>query len=312
MYRHLIEPFGKYEKHSLISPDGGNQLDFVPAHGACVLDLVFEGMSVLDGYQTPQELDSNRWSKNVVLFPFPNRLKDGQFTWRGKTYQWPINDAHTGNALHGFGANKPMQIKQLDLNTESATVTCEYVSDGMREAYPFSFSFAIKFTLDQRNQLNVEISVQNLSTAEIPIGFGWHPYFQMDNTIDQVELQVPPVKLIGVDRRMIPNGKRYEYDEFVNGKLIGDTVLDNCFALSDDRIETSVYLRGSRGQLRYWQETGPGKFNYLQIFTPPYRTSIALEPMTCNVDALNNGDGLIVLAPEETTRARFGVKYSVE
>src|SRR5262249_35899663 len=27
-----------------------------------------------------------------VLFPFPNRIRDGRFTWAGRTYQLPLND----------------------------------------------------------------------------------------------------------------------------------------------------------------------------------------------------------------------------
>lgn len=310
MYRHLIEPFGKFEKHTLISPDGGNTLVFVPEHGACVLDLTFEGTSVLDGYLTPAELDFNRWSKNVVLFPFPNRLQDGRFAWLDKIYQWPINDAHTGNALHGFGADKPMLIKQLELNAESAAVSCEYTYDGYEVAFPFPFRFIVQFILDQRNQLKVEMMVENNGQTAMPFGFGWHPYFRLADEIDKVEMQLPAVQLIGVDRRMIPNGRRYDYDEFEEMRPIGVTVLDNCFALPDNRVETSVYLQGDRGKLRYWQETGPGKFNFLQIFTPPHRQSIALEPMSCNVDSFNNGEGLIILQPGQQAEASFGVKFT--
>ena len=74
-------------------------------------------------------------------------------------------------------------------------------------------------------------------------------------------------------------------------------------------MEVSARLSGAKGSIRYWQETGPQKFNYMQVFMPPYGTSIALEPMTCNIDAFNNGDGLTNLAPGETLRAKAGVQY---
>jgi aldose 1-epimerase len=106
---------------------------------------------------------------------------------------------------------------------------------------------------------------------------------------------------------MIPTGKRYAYDDFVQRKKIGATVLDNCFIVPRDGVEMGVHLFGPQGHLRYWQATGPGKFNYLQLFTPPYGTSLAIEPMTCNVDAFNNGDGLARLRAGQELRASAGV-----
>lgn len=310
MYQHQTTPFGKWEKHTLSSPDGKNRIALVPGHGACVLDIAFDGISILDGYKSPQELDSNRWSKNVVLFPFPNRLKDGRYKWEGNTYQFPINDAGTGNALHGFGADKPMKINQLELSPEGATIGCEYQDEGKHPGYPFPFTFNIQFSIDRRNQLLVTISFRNDGTHAIPVGFGWHPYFQLSDQVDQLKLQFPSCELLSIDQRMIPNGKRYEYDQFANLKPLGATTLDNCFALKNGRVEASVYVEGKRGKMRYWQEMGKGKFNFLQVFTPPYRSAIALEPMTCNVDGFNNGEGLIKLPSGEVADAKFGLKFT--
>src|SRR5579871_4129739 len=35
-----------------------------------------------------------------VLFPFPNRIRNGRFTWQGKDYQLPLNDPSHRNAIH--------------------------------------------------------------------------------------------------------------------------------------------------------------------------------------------------------------------
>ena len=57
-----------------------------------------------------------------------------------------------------------------------------------------------------------------------------------------------------------------------------------------------------------WQETGKRKYNYLQIFTHPSRMSIAIEPMTCNIDAFNNKEGLITLKSDESFKACYGIR----
>ena len=61
-------------------------------------------------------------------------------------------------------------------------------------------------------------------------------------------------------------------------------------------------------KLEVWQETGPKQFNYLQVYTPKTRQSIAIEPMSCAPDAFNSGKGLIRLKPDEVIEASFGVR----
>ena len=108
---------------------------------------------------------------------------------------------------------------------------------------------------------------------------------------------------------MIPTGKRYDYEEFTQMKKIGVSVLDNCFALKYPAEKAVFQLKSQVGTLQYWQESSPGKYPYVQLFPPPYRKSLAIEPMTCNVDAFNNHDNLICLNPGESTVARFGLEW---
>lgn len=308
MFKHQIKPFGKYTKHCLSNPNG-TSLSLVPEYGACLLDLSFNGSSVLDAYKTPEELDFNRWSKNIVLYPFPNRLKNGQYQWKGKSYQFPINDSHTGNALHGFGFNQNMAVEKVVLEERSASILLRSEYNGDNPAFPFSFTFHIEFYLNSSNNFEAGMRFQNTGVESMPIGWGWHPYFQLADTVENLELQTPELHMIGIDQTMIPTGKRYTYNDFAFSKSIGTTVLDNCFA-TDDEEQVSILLKGEKGTLNYWQECGQRKYNFIQLFTPPHRKSLAIEPMTCNVDAFNNGDGLIELVGGETTEAKFGLSYT--
>lgn len=62
---------------------------------------------------------------------------------------------------------------------------------------------------------------------------------------------------------------------------------------SDGAIEVSAPIR---------------QFPFFQVFTPPHRESIALEPMSCNVDAFNNGQGLVSLEPDAEWKTRMEIK----
>ncbi len=308
MYKHLTEAFGSYTKHTLVDESAGQRLTFVPGFGSCVLDLQLKGISILDGYKTPVELEANRWAKNTVLFPFPNRLNDGTYAWDGVTYQFPINEPLSGTALHGFGQDKPMQAFQFQLKEDHASVLCRYSDPGDQDFYPFPFTFSIQFLLKNPGSVEIEMRFRNDGTDALPVGLGWHPYFTLADRIDDMHLQLPAAQMVGVDSRMIPTGKKYPYDDFSDLRRIGATVLDNCFSLPAPEGVAEILLKGAKGALRYWQETGPSKYNFFQVFTPPDRNAIAIEPMTCNADAFNNGEGLIRLEPGKEVGATFGIQ----
>ncbi|HMQ46543.1 MAG TPA: hypothetical protein PKA00_04630 [Saprospiraceae bacterium] len=311
MFHHQTRPFGAFEIHELLD-DRGNQLAIVPAFGACVTALCLYGTPILDCYQTPEEMLINRWMKNVFIFPFPNRLKDGNYTWQGKHYQFPINDTVTGTALHGFPAEQqPMQLIDVTTSEHQAAMTCVFDYDGHKPYYPFPISLRVRFELDDVGHFGIESSIINKHHQEIPFGFGWHPYYSLSKTVDQMSLQLPDCEMIGIDAEMIPTGKRYPYSIFEQRRLIGSEVLDNGFyVIPDGAEETSIELAGTEGKLQLWQQTGEKGFSYLQIFTPPHRLSLAVEPMSCNINAFRNGEGLWILTPGVEKKLAFGLGFT--
>ena len=308
MYIHTIEPFGKFEKH-IIKNEQGDSFSIVPAFGANLLDLKFKNISVLDGYQLPDELVKNNWSKNIILFPFPNRLRDGQYTHDGVTYQFDINNVDTQNAIHGFSKDVPMMVAEVKTDSQEGSITCVYEHDGTHKAYPFKFIFKITFIL-RGSEFEIEMQFTNVESKPIPAGLGWHPYFRICEKSDDTSLQMPDCQLIMIDDRMLPTGEKQAFKDFETLKKIGSTFLDNGFYINNQTENAEVILKSELGTLTYWQETGEGKWNYVQVFTPPHRQSIAIEPMTCNMDAFNNKDGLVLLTPQATLKGKFGLKFS--
>lgn len=309
MFQHTIQPFGVFQKHIISSPDGAHRFAFVPGHGACLLELQLHGVQVLDGYDTPEAMIENKYGKNIVLYPFPNRLKNGVYHWQGKTYQFAVNNAATGNAIHGFGRDRPMQIARTDINAQGASITCVRHEPGDEAAYPFIFSFFITFSLYADGLFEMEMKMRNHSETPIPAGIGWHPYFTLADKVDEMSLQLPPCRKVEIDETMIPTGQLLPEERFIGLQPIGEQVIDNCFALSGEETAAEVLLSGPRGRLRYRQEAGPGKFRFVQVFTPPHRHSIAVEPMSCNIDAFNNGMGLWNLEQGEEAGAAVRLNW---
>lgn len=312
MYKIIETPFDNFLKLKLESADGKDHCTLVPAFGATVIDLKLNEQVVLDTYDNADEMLAYRRMKSALLFPFPNRLKEGRYIWNNDAYQFFINDSITGNALHGFGLDKKFVIVKQESSERGCSCTCRYEYNGELPAYPFPFTMEVKYVLESEGRFFVKMSFYNDGAEAIPVGLGWHPYFKIGKIIDDLTMKISPCEMIGVDQQMIPTGKRYEYDEFATTKKIGSTVLDNCFYFFENKNrKAEVVLASEETEIRFWQKTGEGQLNYMQIFTHPDRQSIALEPMSCNVNAFNNGEGLAVLLPNEKLEVNCGMQVKI-
>ena len=315
MYKHTISPFGSFDKHT-IQNENGDSLSIVPGFGANLIDLQFDNISVIEGYQTPEALVENNWGKSIILFPYPNRLRDGQYTHEGKTYQFDLNNVATQNSIHGFSNNVPMTVERIETDSNQGSILCTYKHDGSHKAYPFKFLFTVAFILSERTpsergrELTVEMAFTNLDKTSIPVGLGWHPYYRISEKADDTSIQMPECQLVMIDDRMLPTGEKQPFEDFNQLKKIDSTFLDNGFFITEKTDKAEVILQSDICKLVCWQETGFHKWNFVQVFTPPHRMSIAVEPMTCNVDAFNNKDGLVLLEPNESLSGKFGVVFS--
>ena len=307
MYQLSVSAFGDFTRYELEHPESGNRFSIVPERGANVLDLHFGGVNILDGYDTPEALEQAKWGKSVLLFPFPNRLDRGQYSWQGKTYQFPINNAATENAIHGFVRDEAFYVVKIELGLEYALIQCRFDYDGSRPYYPFPFTLDVTFKIQNNGQFALKTSCLNRHSAPIPIGFGWHPYFKLTEKSDAHQMRLPVSSMVEINERMIPTGAQTHYTHFYRRKLVADTFLDNCFQAGTHGTYKMLLEHGTQNLI---VSANAGQFPFFQVFTPPHRESIALEPMSCNVDALNNGDGLDILHPQETWKGEIKLKYS--
>ncbi len=299
--------FGPYRRFRFHHPDLGHGFDVVPAVANNVTEIRFSGTNILDGYETPEELHAGKWGKCAILFPFPNRLRDGRYTWHGRDYSFPINNASTNNAIHGFVRHEFFQVERIELTRERASITSRFVADGHNPAYPFAFTLDVTFAMTLRGEFTAIFTVTNQHTESIPVGLGWHPYFRLTPRADDHRLLLPACERIEIDERMIPTGKRFPYSDFRDERLVGETQLDTCFAALPNESIVRAILSAQSHALTI--EAPREQFPFFQVFTPPDRTSIAIEPMTCNVDAFHNREGLVELPAGDQWTGAFRIVH---
>ena len=107
------------------------------------------------------------WSKHApLLFPTAGRIKDGKYTYGGKTYKM---------SAHGFISKVTFAL--CSKSEDSITLVAKSTDETL-EQYPFEFEFTVNYTLCA-DTLNATVTVKNESDKVMPFTFGWHPGFML-------------------------------------------------------------------------------------------------------------------------------------
>jgi len=299
----------------VIQHTSGAELDVLAGRGGGLVGWRVERngeiVELLDGYSSEADLQERYYSSHcgARLSPFPNRVKDGNWTFEGKNYQLDKNFPwENGHAIHGLLFDRVWNQTGFEVIEDTAWLTLECSYDGSHPGFPFAYKAISRYGLSAQ-AFEVETVVQNTGTYKLPFGEGWHPYFRTGCAIDTAELQMSPATLqVELDDRSIPTGVLIPDDDFATPALIGSRNLNTCWKLAGPGERAEVILRNPASKLtfRYWQKRGDGQYNYIQLYTPPLRQSLAIEPMTCAPDVLNNQLGLIELYPGQEHRLHFG------
>jgi len=322
MMRIYEEAFGSHVEYVLRNEDTGEFASIV-SRGANVRRLALspgdglEPISILRGYGTPEELEEGRWSRGIKMIPFPNRIRDGIYSFGGRQFSLPINFPSQHHAIHGLLSDQEMQLVRKTEDDQSCSVTLSFDFTGRFPGYPFGLKVEVTAALDN-DGFTVLTRALNIGDDPLPFGDGWHPYFAFgdDPNVDKWILKIPARYIVELDDRLIPTGKLVPVEakglDFRQPRSISGTILDNVFTgliPDNDGVVTWLADPDIGAEIQVWQDKAYG---YLVVFTPPepYRDSIAIEPMTCNTNAFNNQEGLIVLRPGESFLGRYGVRVS--
>lgn len=247
-----------------------------------------------------------------VLFPFPNRIRDGRFVWEGRTYQLELNDPAQKNAAHGWACRSAWRVTGAGATPEGAFVrgTFRGSLDGGVTPTMWPADHEIELTVRlSRGTLRLEAVVRNPDTVPLPFGLGYHPYFLAgpDTTVEVPARSYWPltdnlpdgtVEAVNASRDL--NRPRRYGDLNVDDVL---TALPPRAARADGLIERAAI--GGAANVRVFCSPA---FREMVVFTPPHRQAFCAEPYTCTTDAINLSArgvnaGWLVLPPGGTWSA---------
>ncbi|MFY0688086.1 MAG: aldose 1-epimerase [Cyclobacteriaceae bacterium] len=299
MFKEARYNIGQWEVISLKNETGAG-FEIIPEKGGCIRNLWLgqKATGLLDPLESKEEISSNPWYKQALLFPFPNRLNDGKYAFEGRQFQFPINEPDRNNTLHGFISTEQLEIGEIQTSENKASIELKYAYEGKFEYYPFPVNLSFIFEVSEKD-FTLTAQITNSGKTSLPYGFGWHPYFLFENT---ASMQVPKCELINVNEKNIPTGKTEAFDRYEFYKEVNEP-FDTCFLLPKG---TDPITQAGCGDLKL-EVSGDESTPFLQIFNPAPE-KLAIEPMTCGIDAFNNEQGLITLAPNESRIHRCSVR----
>jgi aldose 1-epimerase len=268
------------------------------------------GAAVLDGYDVNAMCDGAR---GQTLVPWPNRVKDGKWSWQGDSLQLALTEPEQHNAIHGLVRWMPWHV--LDHQESVVSLGCaSYPQPG----YPWPFDVTTTYTLDDSG-LTVETAITNQGTNPAPVAAGAHPYITVGTEkVDSAILQVPARTWIQTGEQQIPTGRASvdgsPYD-FREPRAIGDVKIDYTYTDLDRDDDGRFRLKleapdGSRA-VTFWLGR---EYDFVELFTGDAlpdksrrRHGLGVEPMTGPPNALADGESLVVLDPGERWSGQWGI-----
>jgi aldose 1-epimerase len=279
--------------YSIIYPNLGASLQKLSSNNTEIINGISNAAEGLNDYKNA--------FKSAFLFPFPNRISDGKYEFGQTKYELDCNEKPLKNALHGHIYDKQFSIKNTETSENNAIVSLYYADEGKTKGFPFPYQIEIIYTFS-REKITIDFQVFNNGEKSFPFGIGWHPYFKTSN-LNANSLDFEGASQYSLNEKMIPQ------DEiplkFKTPLFIEKTTLDDCFITNKPQatFESEAYKIG----IDFFPKN---KKNYLQVYTPPTRNCIAIEPMTCAPNAFNNKNGLLILEPNKKFEWQISLEYS--
>ncbi len=281
---------------------GGGYDATVVSVGGGIRGLTYDGRPVLLAYGEDEPAHAGIGQH---LFPWPNRITDGKYTFEGADRQLALTEPATHNAIHGL--TRWANWTRIDDETDAGVVVAGHRLHG-QPGYPHQLDLRLTYRLGD-DGLIVTASATNIGSGDAPYGYGAHPYLSVGRSIDGCVLEFKAADWLEVSpERMVPIGLSPVHEspyDFSGGRVIGELAIDNAFTgLGGGSWSVSLTDPDSGARSVLTSNTP-----WMQLFTGEAvgRTALAVEPMTCPPNAFITGQDLVVLKPGESHVTTFQV-----
>jgi aldose 1-epimerase len=260
-----------------------------PSHGSNLCRLSAGGKNIIDF--EPELLAKSDFTGTPVLYPTPNRVRNGVFRYQGKAY--PQVKRGTTVYEHGLVHNEPWQHQQPEVKPASISLKTWIdfdTSSAMFEAFPFMHRLMLEFNLTETG-IKVTYSIENKDEQAIPFGFGLHPYFMKLSGDESTCVELPANYVMDYTSDCLPTGRLIK----VAGTIYDIRHKTSIGALDLDHVFTGN-VNGRFARISYdtlgmqVKLITTSDFSHLVLYSPRGAGFFCLENQTCSTDAHNLSD----------------------
>lgn len=260
--------------------------EIVVTAGANLISLNYDGRELLRG---PDSLAGFTGAApgSPVLYPTPNRVAGGKFSYDGRTFDFGLNDGD--RFLHGLVRAVPWDCEEPMADSDSAWVlTWIDFKPGttLYEKFGFDHRLSLLYVLDSRG-LRIHYRVENRDSRNLPYGIAFHPYFNFLGSRQSAVLCVPAQWHMEAVNLM-PTGKLEPLDgapfDIRQPTPVPDLVLDDVyFGMTPDK---PAYIEYREAGIRLDMNSS-AEFTHMVVYIQPQNNFFCVENQTCSTDAHN-------------------------
>ncbi|HXM43159.1 MAG TPA: aldose 1-epimerase [Bryobacteraceae bacterium] len=253
------------------------------------------------------------------LAPWANRLSEDAFFANGVKFRLNpglgnIHRDENQNPIHGLLTfSRDWKVIAIAADSDSAVVTSRlefWKHPELMAQFPFAHSIETTYRLHE-GVLEVRTAIENLSADPMPVGIGYHPYFQLHDTPrDQWKVHLAARDRLALSRMLIPTGERRPV-EFADPLPLSGVTLDDVFGglVRDDSGRATFWVEGAHERISVIYGT---KYTVAVVYAPASRHFICFEPMSAITDGFNLAHAgvykeLQSIAPGDTWRESFWI-----
>lgn len=254
-----------------------------PELGGNVARLQYKGEDVFVPILDEEQMQNDPYLHGAPILLPANRTRGAKFTFEGKEYHLPVNEARNGANLHGDVHRRNFTVEEY----REDAITLAFENKG--EGYPFPFVLTVEYAV--RDAAFVQTyRIRNTGEGNLPLTFALHTSF-----IEPDSFTVPIDLCQEKDDLHLPTGRYVPLSKREARYAAGS---------GSKGIEISGYYRacGNVARVGKFAYTVSEDFDHWILFNGRGTLgTLCVEPQLGAVDGLNTGACRVLSPGEELT-----------
>ena len=237
--------FGDYELYTI---SRGDMRASVATLGGTIVSIKFHDKEMVLGYADPADYVPGRFSLNLTIGRYANRIGNASFILNDKKYLLPANEGK--NILHG-GKNNYGNRKWTAEIVDDNTVAMSIFSPDGDNGFPGNLTMKAIYSIEEPDTFQVKFEGE--TDADTVFAPTVHPYFSFGDTgsVLDLKMKMNASGHLEVDDGLIPTGNilpcedefDFSSEKAVNVNFDDAFVLnsEHALSISNDNVAMDMY-----------------------------------------------------------------------